>query len=126
MLNQLAVQGGRKDSGSNCIHADVVGSQFDGQRFGQGAYSRFADPISRYLIEGNEVGERPDVQDFAEALSDHRFAEDLASPPGTVQVYVNDAIPALFSAFEGRRLERDSGGVDQDVDLPETLKHPLG
>jgi hypothetical protein len=48
-------------------------------------------------------------------------AENLATSQDSSQVGVKNLVPVVFWEIECRRALGDAGGIDQDVDLPESL-----
>src|SRR3984957_2072272 len=121
--NQLAIQCGRKNTGRDCVHANLVRCKFDRQLLGQPADPGLAYSISGNLGKGDEGRKRGNVQDLSKALADHRLAKNLAGAPGTAQVDVEHAVPVLFGAIQRRGLEGDARGIDQNVDFSKSVQN---
>src|SRR6266851_373869 len=70
-------------------------------------------------MEGDEGGERGDVDDAPVATLEHVTAEDLAGAQGSGEVGLDDFVPLLVRHVEGRPALDATGAVDQDVYLAE-------
>src|SRR5579875_719562 len=67
-------------------------------------------------MEGDEGGERRDVDDAAGAAGDHVAAKDLTGAKGTFDVDVEDRVPSLVGPVEGGDAFGDASAVEEDVD----------
>src|ERR1700687_2847165 len=70
-------------------------------------------------MEGDEGGERGDVDDAPVATLEHVTAEDLAGAQSSGEVGLEDFVPLLVRHVEGRPALDATGAVDEDVHLAE-------
>src|SRR5258708_37825593 len=114
-------------AGADDRNANIVGSQFLGDRVGQSIQSPLRGGISGTVGESVLSGQGRDVDDVSATCLDHERRQAADAVVDTAQVRVQDALPILAGQLVERASRaRDAGIVDENVYPMESALDVLG
>src|SRR5205807_8684088 len=98
----------------------IVGREFTSQVLRNLVNPGFCDRVREDLRERRSGRGRGDIDNGPAVPGvDHRLAEDLAGEEDALEIDIDDALPFGFADLEEGCAGIDTGGIDENIDVPE-------